>query len=191
MIALKHATTGEIQFVTSAVGYGSQWQLHGPAVPDGPDTSAFVLVAGAWVADPAKVETTLVAAVKAEAERRRMLVMSPGGAKKAVYALKQAEIEAWSALASDLVTSLAAFLALSLPTQKRRFRFAIADAAARGEPDPAAAIARFSTGAEAANLEVARIEAIEQMAVSSIKAASTAAVKRAAFAAIDWSLQLG
>ena len=134
-----------------------------------------------------ELEVDLIDAVKTEAERRRMLVMSPGGSKKTVYSLKQSEVDAWNELGSTLATALTAFLGLSVVKQKRKFRFAMAEAAARGEANPAAAIARFVLGSDIANLEAARIEAIEQVSVTAIKAATTAAAKRAAYAAINWN----
>ncbi len=134
----------------------------------------------------ASVEGDLIQRVKAEGERRRMLVMSPGGSKKTVYSLKQSEVDAWNDLASTLATTLTAFLGLPVVKQKRKFRFAMAEAALRGEPNPAAAIARFAAGSDAANAEAARIEAIEQAGVAAIKAASTIAAKCDAFKAINW-----
>lgn len=136
---------------------------------------------------PAEVEVTLVDQAKTEAERRRMLVMSPGGSKKTVYSIKQSEVDNWNDLGSTLTTSLTAFLGLPVIKQKRKFRFAMAEAAFRGEANPAAAIARFAAGSDAANTEAARIEAIEQAGVTAIKAATTIAAKRAAYAAINWN----
>ncbi len=134
-----------------------------------------------------EAETSLVDQVKVEGERRRMLVMSPGGSKKTVYSMKQSEVDAWNELGSTLATALTAFLALSVTKQKRRFRFALIEAAIRGEANPASAIARFAAGSDSANVEAARIEAIEQAAVTAIKAATTIAGKRAAYAAINWN----
>lgn len=135
----------------------------------------------------AEVEAVLIDQTKTEGERRRMLVMSPGGSKKTVYPLKQSEVDNWNDLGSTAATALTAFLSLSLIKQKRKFRFALAEAALRGEATPAAAIARFAVGSDAANAEVARIEAIEQSAVSLIKSATTTTAKRAAYAAINWN----
>ncbi len=136
---------------------------------------------------PAEVETTLVDQAKLEGERRRMLVMSPGGSKKTVYSLKQSEVDSWNDLGSTAATALTAFLGLSLIKQKRKFRFAMAEATIRGEANPAAAIVRFAAGSDAANAEAARIEAIEQAGVTAIKTATTIAAKRAAYAAINWN----
>jgi hypothetical protein len=134
-----------------------------------------------------QVQAALIDQAKTEAERRRMLVMSPGGSKKTVYSLKQSEVDNWNDLGSSIATSLTAFLGLPVIKQKRKFRFALAEAAFRGEPNPAAAIARFAAGSDAANAEAARIEAIEQAGVAAIKAATTIAAKRAAYAAINWN----
>lgn len=134
-----------------------------------------------------ELEVDLIDAVKTEAERRRMLVMSPGGSKKTVYSLKQSEVDTWNDLGGTLATSLTAFLGLSPIKQKRKFRFAMAEAALRGEANPAAAIARFASGSDTANAEAARIEAIEQAGVSAIKAATTIVAKRAAYAAVNWN----
>ncbi len=135
----------------------------------------------------AETEASLIDQAKTEGERRRMLVMSPGGSKKTVYSLKQSEVDSWNDLGSTAATMLAAFLGLSLVKQKRKFRFAMAEAAFRGEANPAAAIARFAAGSDAANVEAARIEAIEQTGVAAIRAATTIAAKRAAYAAINWN----
>jgi len=134
----------------------------------------------------ASVEADLVARVKSEGEQRRMLVMSPGGSKKTVYSLKQSEVDAWNDLGSTVATMLTTFLGMAAVKQKRKFRFAMAEAALRGEANPAAAIARFAAGSDAANAEAARIEAIEQAGVAAIKAATTIAAKRTAYAAINW-----
>lgn len=136
---------------------------------------------------PGKVEDMLIGQVKTEAERRRMLVMSPGGSKKTVYSMKQSEVDAWNDLGSTLATALTAFLGLTVLKQKRKFRFAMAEATLRGEANPAAAIARFGAGSDAANAEAARIEAIEQTGVAAIKAVTTVSAKRSAYAAINWA----
>ncbi|WP_230771131.1 hypothetical protein [Sphingomonas sp. Leaf4] len=140
---------------------------------------------GAWVDDIAKVEADLIDGIKAEAERRRMLVLSPGGSKKSVYAMKAAEIEAWNALGSTTGAILTALGLLPASTRQRKFRFALAEAARRGEANIAAAIQRFGAGADSANAEAARVEAIEQVAVAAVKAATTVAAKRTA-ANVNW-----
>lgn len=186
-IAVFNKSSGELLHIGPA---GSAPASAGTvALPAGyePSTWSWSVATRAMVEDPAKVERQLVADAKGEGERRRMLVLSPGGSKKAVYALKQAEVEAWNDLGTTAALALSAFLALPATKQKRRFRFAMAEAAARGEANPAAAIARFAAGADASNAEAARIEAIEQKAVAAIKAATSGAAKRAAAASINWN----
>lgn len=194
-IGLYNDATGELMLVRDSAGYSQSMEASGlkaKPVPAGwPDGARWDGPSRSFLLgeDPARVEAELVTAVKAEAERRRMLVLSPGGSKKSVYALKQAEVEAWNELGTTAAVALASFLQLPAVKQKRRFRFAMADAAARNETNPASAIARFAVGADAANNEAARIEAIEQKAVAAIKAATSATAKRAAFAATNWSWQ--
>ena len=48
---------------------------------------------------------------------------------------------------------------------------------------------RYRDASSAADAEVLRLAAIEQMAVRAIRAASNAVAKQAATAAIDWSWQ--
>lgn len=139
----------------------------------------------------ATVEDDLLQRVKAEGERRRMLVLTPGGGKKMVYNAKLAEVETFKALFSTVVGGtlaavLAAVAGLPMADRKRKFRYALAEQALRKETSISAAIGRFEAGADAANAEAARIEAIEQLGTTAIKAATTAPAKRAAYAAINW-----
>ncbi|MGN7160861.1 hypothetical protein [Sphingomonas sp. SAFR-052] len=135
---------------------------------------------------PADLRADLVASVKSAAEGWRMRVMSPGGSKKTVYSNKQSEVEAFRALGSSLTGRLAALLGLESAVRARKFRYAIADAAIRGEPDISKAIERFTVGADASNAEAARIEAIEQFTVDKLNAAKTVAEMRAIYAAVKW-----
>lgn len=146
-----------------------------------PAVDRFNFLTGEWEPDSAKVEANLIVALKDAAEQACMAHLSPGGSKKARYAMKQAEVEAWHGMATTLVSSLTAFLALPSVARSRKFRFAMAEAAMRGEANPSAAIARFAAGADASNVIVARIEAAEQTGVSAIRAATTIAAKRAAY----------
>jgi len=132
----------------------------------------------------AEVEAELLATIKAEAERRKMLLLTSGGAKKTEYAEKRAEIVAWDALGSPLSAILVAFAALAPATQAVRFAHTIADAAAFGDK-PADAITRFRAGVTRAGTTAA-ICAVEAVGCTRIKAATTAAAKRAAAAAIVW-----
>jgi hypothetical protein len=119
-----------------------------------------------------------------------MLALTQGGAKKTVYAKQQAEVLAWAglgAIGATTVQLVAAFNLLPLTVQKQKFRFAVVSAVKRGETNIAAAIKRFSDGANKSDVEVSRVEAIAQDAIDAIRAASTTTAKRAIFAAIDWT----
>ena len=131
--------------IVVAAGYPSteRWSPEKGGFVDG----AFVAgPGGTWLDDPVAVERQLVTAVKEESERRTMLVMTAGGAKKTKYAAKAVEVENWGALGAvgaSAATLLAAFNLLPLTARKRKFRFAMAEATFRGEANPAAAIARY------------------------------------------------
>lgn len=143
-----------------------------------PATQSFV--GDKWVDDAGKVETLLLGAVKVEAERRKMLAMSPGGAKKAEYAEKRAEVVAWDSLGGTASAILVAFNALPQAVRESRFGHAIADAAAFGDT-PAAAIGRFRVGlGKAAAFRL--VSALEAKVCADIRAATTVAGKRAAAA---------
>ena len=162
------------------------------ALPDGYEAAMWDWSATKrqMVESAAKVEAMLVAAINDERETRQMAAMTTGGAKKAVYAMQQAEVLAWAGLGSvgaSTTQLVAAFNLLPLTARKQKFYFAILSAEKRGEPNIAAAIARFSSGAASSNYEVARIEAIARACIDAVKAATTAATKRAAAAAIDWT----
>ncbi|MGW8190168.1 hypothetical protein [Sphingomonas hankookensis] len=135
---------------------------------------------------PDELRADLIAKVKQTAEEWRMRFMSPGGAKKAVYSMKQAEVEAFNALGTTLAGRLAAVLGLSATARGRRFRYALAEAAIRNEPDISKAIDRFAAGADISNAGAARIEAVEQLAVMNLRAAKTLGELRAVYAALSW-----
>jgi hypothetical protein len=133
---------------------------------------------------PAAVEAQLIALIKLEAERRKMLLASPGGYKKAEYAAKEREVAAWDALGTTPDAILAAFGLL--PAVQRATRFAYAMAAVdRFGGTPAAAIARFRAGITRSAL-IPRLAAEEEHACLAIRAATTVAAKRAAYAAVLW-----
>lgn len=138
-----------------------------------------------WVEDAAKVEAALLAQVKAEAEQRKMLILTAGGAKKTEYADKYREVVAWDTLAGTAAQIPIAFTALPSATRSLRFAYALADAAAFGDT-PADAIARFKVGI-GKSASIATIAAIEAKSCARIKAASTTAAKRAAYAAVNWN----
>lgn len=135
---------------------------------------------------PDELRADLIARVKQTAEEWRMRYMSPGGAKKAVYSMKQAEVEAFNALGTTLAGRLAALLNLPATARGRRFRYALAEAALRSEPDISKTIERFAAGADASNAGSARVEAVEQVAVANLQAAKTLGEMRAIYAAVKW-----
>ncbi|MBW6522398.1 hypothetical protein KZ810_02705 [Sphingomonas sp. RHCKR47] len=138
----------------------------------------------------AQVQAMLIDQINAEREVRQMTAMTAGGAKKAVYAMQQAEVLAWSGLGAAGATTtqlIAAFNLLPLTARKQKFYFAMMSAEKRGETSIALAIARFSAGAASSNYEVARVEAIARAGIDAVKAATTASAKRAAAAGVDWS----
>lgn len=149
------------------------------------ETHAWNAAARLMVEDPAKVEARLVTTIKADAERRKMAFLSPGGAKKAEYAQKAAEVAFWDSLGGSTSAALTAFGLLSPSVRQAKFGFALADAAAFGEPNIAAAIERFRSGM-GSSTKVPAIAAAEARACSMIKAAKTPAAKRAAAAAVAW-----
>ena len=186
------ASTIEASFATKDAkthpkdaGFAWDAALHVATPLPGPfDPAAQMRQGLGYVEDPAKAQIALLAAVKAEAERRKMLVLSLGGAKKTEYADKSAEVRMFNSLAGTLNAILAA---LTLMTAERRaiiFPYATADAAAFGDTIDKA-IARFSTGMST-SATVPTIAAAEAKACAAIKAATTVAAKRAAAAAVTW-----
>lgn len=136
-----------------------------------------------YLTDLKALEPLLLANVKAEAERRKMLALTPGGAKKTEYADKAAEVRTWHTLGGTL-TGVVAVLGLVAGAKMRAtFPYAIADAAAFGDTVDKA-IARFSVGMSS-SATVPAIAAAEAKACAAIKAATTAAGKRAA-ANVTW-----
>jgi hypothetical protein len=127
-----------------------------------------------------QVQAKLLVAVDAERERSQMTVLTDGGAKKYVYNRKAAEAIAASGI-------LAATLnALTLSDKKKKYPFASAESALTGET-LSAVLARFEAGMNTSAVENARVEAVAQKAKRDIKAATTIAAKRAAYAAINWN----
>lgn len=136
------------------------------------------------VEDAAAVQVDQITAVKAEAERRKMKLLSAGGAKKAEYAEKRAEVLAWDTLGGTAAAILLAFNGLSALVRQTRFAHALADSAAFGDT-PADAIARFRAGITKA-VTIPAICAAEAKACAAIKAASTASDKRRVAASVSW-----
>jgi hypothetical protein len=153
-----------------------------------PDTRAWSAPMRGFVA--VDDEAALIRKVKADASSRKMKVLTTGTAKSKIYAAKQAEVTAFYA-AGGATQSVSAALAMinnmSALERDRRYRYALVSAKLRGETTIQKAIERFNAGALFSDKEVARIEAIEELGCERIRAATTAAAKRAAFAAINWN----
>lgn len=184
MIAIKHSGTGEVQFVTSLAGHGAAWAQIGGALPAGVPVDLLTLSGGSWIEDPAKVRAQLLASVKSEAEARKMAFLTAGGAKKAEYAQKAAEVAFFDSLGATVALALSALNAMPASVKQAKFGFALADAAAFGDTVPAA-IDRFRTGM-AASVKVPTIAAVEAKACAALKAATTVAAMRAVVAGITW-----
>jgi hypothetical protein len=143
-----------------------------------PETDLQAFDGTAWSYSPNKVEAELIAMVKAESERRTMLVYTPNRGKIDFRALSGE-----GALATLLN---AAFAALPSAAKKRKFIYAQADAARRGDT-VADAIGRFEAGMNQSEASVASLKAVESAACSAIRAAATVAAKRSAYNAINWA----
>lgn len=184
--AVFRKSDGELQFLAPASYAVTDTTLGTVALPAGfieecwewnPATKAFAESAS-------KVLAALLAEVKHEAERRKMVVMSLGGAKKSEYAEKRAEVANYDRLYGVLGGVVAAVNALTDSQQRSMFGHAMADADAFGD-DIAAAIGRFRAGMTASDL-FPRIAAAESKACAAIKAATTVAAKRAAASSVVW-----
>jgi hypothetical protein len=141
-----------------------------------------------------RLKAFLLDVVKRDSERRSMMFMSEGGAKKYKLARKAEEINALDSLGGILTTAI---IALSADTRTRKFGYAIADATSQGDMTPTstglvmangiiAAVNRFKAGADAANAKLQQIEAEEQRVCKAIRAATSATAARAAAASASW-----
>jgi hypothetical protein len=156
----------------------------GDGVPDGGGT---ISAAGVFVPAPAAtgptiadIEAQLLADVDRTREQLEMTVLSAGGAKKYVYSRKAVE-------AIDARTLVASVLnALSLTDKQRRFPFANAETLLTKEAI-SVVLARFEAAMVLTTTQLARIDAIAQVGKRAIRAATTIAAKRTAFANISWS----
>lgn len=149
-------------------------------IPAAPDPTVQAWTGTAWVEDAGAVERRIIAALKVEAERRKMLVRSPGSGKGAEYRRKRDEAMASANLLAGVLN------ALTRPEGLKQYPAATMEAVLTGET-LAAVLTRYRDASTAADNEVLRISALEQSATRKIKAATTAAGKRAAYAAIDWT----
>lgn len=180
-IALFDRDTGALAMIcpgTFPLAAGQSWIRLPTGYSD--ETHGWDVTTRMMVEDPAKAEAKLLAALKAEAEKRKMAAVSPGGAKKLEYDDKAGEI-----IASSSVTA-AALNSLTKPAAMAKYPSAATEQALTGEP-LATILARYRAGAETSMPEIRRLSAIEQNATRQIRAATTAAGKRAAAAAINWT----
>jgi len=134
--------------------------------------------------DAEKVATKLLAIVKAEAEQRKMTLLTPGAAKKTEYAEQAAEVRLFWSLGD---TAAAVMNTIALWEESRCmavFPCAMANAAQFGDTMDKA-IERFAVGiGRSASKET--IAAKEQRICVDIKAAPTFYDKRAIFARRAW-----
>ena len=188
-MAVFRKATGELLHVTTPelAPAASDATLASIALPAGFDDQTWVWNATKrqFIEDAVKVEAVLIAQVKDTAESKKMGFLSAGGAKKAEYAQKAAEVSFYDSLGGSVTTILAALGAM-MPAQRRaKFVYALADAAAFGEPTITPAIERFRSGMASSD-KVPAIAAAEAKGCTAIKAAATASAKRAAASAIAW-----
>lgn len=126
------------------------------------------------------VDARLTASVKKESERRKMQAFTNGFGKSQEYVLKGKEA---TSSASVLTTVLNALTAANAAAQ---YPMAQAERTLTGET-LSVVLARYRASKSTSDAELARLSAIEWKAVQTIKAASTAAAKQAAYAAINWN----
>lgn len=165
-------------------------------IPSTPDPAVQAFDGTAWAEDPAKIEALLIAQVKADNEARVKAVYSQNYGKQKKYSRKQQEVLDFRAIPATLVgvTALVApltsfvsgFNAMTAEARGKKFRFAMTEAKLRGVSIDTV-IARFETTIETIEQQVANWEAIEQKAILDLKAAATAAAKRAVYAAVNWN----
>lgn len=148
----------------------------------------------AWADDPAKIQPMLIGQVKADNEARvRSLYTTNFGMQKK-YSRKQQEVMDYralpatvNALTADLTTALftVPLALLNVAQQKKKFRFAMAEAKLRGV-SLGVVIGEYEAAIDVIEDQIADWEAVEKTTVRAIKAATTAAAKRAVYAGINW-----
>lgn len=162
-----------------------------------PDPAVQLFDGAKWVEDPARVEAVLIDQVKAANAAMVASTYTTAFGKQKKYSRKQQEVMDFRGLApvtTSLTSSLTAtlsgllpaFNALGAAAQKKKFRFAMAQAALRGVSIDVI-INEFEAAIETIESKVAAWEAIELEGIRAIKAAPSAATKRAAYAAINWA----
>lgn len=179
----KPAALAGVRVVECALGYPDTiaWSPEACGFVDlGPTTS---WNGTAWADDIAKVQAVLLDQIDDERETRQMTALTTGGAKKYVYNRKAQEaLDARGVLASVLN-------ALAVTDRKKKYPFAYAESVVTGDT-LSTVLARFDAGMTASAAENARIEAVAQKAKRAVRAATTVAGKRAAYAAINWSVTI-
>lgn len=132
----------------------------------------------------------IIRAVKAEADRRKLAVVTPLPFKTAEYAGKAAEVAAWDAalgagIIGTVTQTLAAIDKWSAPRRSATFPWAIGDAKAHGDTLDKA-IARFRAGMGAPTVSPYDIAGREAVTCTAVRNAKTIAAKEAAAAAAVW-----
>lgn len=127
----------------------------------------------------------IIAQVKADAERQKMMVATPGGYKKSEYPDKRAEVKDWDSLGGTLVTILAAFNLLTPAQKNDRFPYIMKNAAAFGD-QPKDAVARIRGGMARAS-SVHDIAAHEDKICAALRAAKSMPEVSVILGSINWN----
>lgn len=136
------------------------------------------------VEDASKVEAKLISTVKADADRRKMTLLSRGDAKSTEYADQAAEVRFFWSLGGTATAVMGTIGVWSSARRAAVFPCATANAAEFGDTIDKA-IGRFSAGMARSGGKEA-IAAREQKICANIKAAAAPSAKRAAAAAAAW-----
>lgn len=152
-----------------------------------PNTVLEVWNGTGWVEDPAKVEALLIPMVDAQAgeARRPWLTMAPGQAD--AYREKMADVAALNGLGGTTTLILAALGVIAPAQQRERWPFLYAEMQASGLANLVVARDAIVAAASASRQARAEIERRRRLAKRAIRAATTAAGKRAA-AIVDWGI---
>lgn len=140
-----------------------------------------------YVDDLTKIKDNLVTMVKLEAERRKMMALSSGGAKKQEYAGKEREVALYNSLGGTAAAILTALNLLSPSQRLAMFPMASAAATLRGETTIAAAITRFAGGITRSST-FHQLCAQEEKACEAINAATTLTAAKAVATGLGWGL---
>lgn len=132
----------------------------------------------------------IIRAVKMDADRRKLAVVTALPFKTAEYSGKAGEVAAWdAALGAGIIGTVAQTLTAidewSTPRRSATFPWAIADAKAHGDTLDKA-IGRFRAGMSAPRVTAYDIAGAEAVTCTAVRAAKTIAAKEAAAAAAPW-----